>query len=290
MTSPTRSCALLWLGMAALNLTAQPPLASDRPAFEVASIKPNKSSGGPVGSRVQPGGLFTASNVTLEFLLASAYAAPGRMALEGFRVFGAPAWAGVDRYDIQAKAAGTVSMQQLASMLQALLADRFKLVVHHEVRELPVYALMVARTDGKFGAGLRAGESDCHDGPFVSGQARPVPCAPDYGPAGRVIARSIDMPTLATNLSYRVNRVVLDKTGLTGVYAVDLKWTPDPSEFTNSPLGPPPTRSPLEASGAASDGPSLFTALQEQLGLKLQSTKGPVDVIVIDHAEKPTEN
>src|SRR5579863_7511923 len=150
MTAIKTPYALLLIGIARLPLVAEPQtVPSDRPAFEVASIRPNKSTGGPIGSRIQPGGLFAASNVTLEFLLTSAYAMPGRMALDGFRVIGAPAWAGVDRYDIQAKATGNVSMQQLAAMLQTLLADRFKLMVHHEVRELPVYALVLARSDGK---------------------------------------------------------------------------------------------------------------------------------------------
>jgi bla regulator protein blaR1 len=264
---------------------AQSPAVSS-PQFEVASIKPDKSGAGPVGMRIQPGGLFTAWNVTLEVLLQNAYS------MQSFRIFGAPAWAREDRFDVNAKAAGTISREQMAFMFQTLLADRFKLTLHREVRQLPVYELVAARIGRKLGAEIHEGEIDCKDAPFVPGQPMPVLCAPDFGPPGRVQARAISMSMLATNLGNRLDRVVLDRTGLNGVFAVDLKWMPDPSEFENSPLGPPPLRPP-RADGApkpANDVPSLSTALEEQLGLKLESTRGPVDVIVIDRVEHPTQN
>jgi uncharacterized protein (TIGR03435 family) len=173
-------------------------------------------------------------------------------------------------------------------MVRTLLADRFKLTVHDEVRDLPVYALVTARSDGRPGPQLRRVEVDCaalyDDGP------RPATPGPGKDACGafrglgtsRITGHAVTMLMLA-NLVVRgsVGRMVLDRTGLSGAFDLDLEWTPERTALSAdaSPGAPP-----------ASEGPSIFTALQEQLGLKLDSRRGPVDVLVIDHVERPTED
>jgi uncharacterized protein (TIGR03435 family) len=271
------------------------------PAFEVASIKPNKSGDGRFGIGMQPGGRFAATGIPLRQLIAMAYGSPGQP-LPAFRIIGGPAWMNSDRFDIVAKAEGDIqpgSNSPLPLMLRALLADRFKLVVHNESRELPIYALMKARSDGKLGPQLRPTTVDCAalaaargrdggpppDGPGVGPAGRPT-CGMTVGP-GNLAAGSQTMAQFAALLSGRVQRIVVDRTGLTGNFDLDLTWTPD--QIPQGPPGlPPPGAPPLPSIDP--NGPSIFTAVQEQLGLKLESAKGAVDVVVIDRAEHPTED
>jgi uncharacterized protein (TIGR03435 family) len=266
-------------GIASL-LSAQSP---GSPAFEVASVKPNKS-GDPNGStNFQPGGRYTARNMAVRALIREAYR------LQGFQIVGGPDWVASDRFDIQAKAEGDLPdsadggpPQALFLMLRRLLAERFKLTVHNETRELPVYALVMTRSDGKMGPQLREPAIDCRTFDFRNS---PIPppggfCGGIQTGPGRFVGKGATMRQLALNLSPRVARIVLDRTGLSGPFDLDLEWTqaavaPDPPA-----AGGPP---------AVDVGPSIFTALQEQLGLKLESQKGPVDVLVIDRVEHPTE-
>lgn len=169
-------------------------------------------------------------------------------------------------------------------MIRTMLADRFQLVVHNEKREMPVYAIVLARADGRFGPQLKRSELDCNAvaEAIKRGAATPPQRSPDRpfcgtqtGP-GMVMTSGVQMTDFARNLSPSTGRIVLDRTGLTGPFDIDLKFTPDP-------LGP-------GVGDPATDVPSLFVAIQEQLGLKLEAMRAPVDVLVIDSAERPSEN
>jgi uncharacterized protein (TIGR03435 family) len=182
-------------------------------------------------------------------------------------------------------------------MLKALLAERFKLVAHNESRELPVYDLVMARSDARPGPQLRKSDVDCAALFAARRGGGPPPPPPQpgermqcgmFGGIGRVTAGAVTMAQFGTLLSRLVNRTVVDKTGLAGNFDIDLTFTPD--QPARAPGAPPDQ--PIRANGVDIDpnGPSLFTALQEQLGLKLDSQKGPVDVVVIDSVEHPTED
>jgi bla regulator protein BlaR1 len=267
------------------------------PTFEVASVKPNHSGDGRVMFQNQPGGRYTATNVTLRLLIRQAYQ------LQDFQIIGGPSWLNDDHYDIVAKADPAQQdarggLQRgdgptpIQLMIRALLAERFNLVVHNEKRDLPIYGLILARSDGRLGPDLKKSETDCaallaaargRGGalPPPPGPGQPMPCGVRIGPGNLVMGGS-SLSQLASSLSMFVGRVVLDRTGLTGPFDINLTWTPD-----QMPQRPPgaPDPPPLDPSG-----PSIFTAVQEQLGLKLDSQRGPVDVLVIDRAEHPSPN
>lgn len=265
----------------------QAPAPGTALAFEVASVKPNTSGDGRGMLGMQPGGRFTATNVALRMLIREAYQ------LQDFQLIGGPAWIASDRFDVVAKAKGdlpptpmgTVGPGQL--MIRTLLAERFKLKVRNETRELPIYELVLARSDGKLGPQLRSSAADCAAA-GRSGGAPPAPLQPGERPKcgmriglGQMRGGGLPLSQLATILSQSLGRVVVDRTRLTGTFDLDLTWTPD-----QLPPGSSPPGAPLPPS-VASNGPSIFTALLEQLGLKLASTKGPVDVVVIDSVERP---
>lgn len=261
---------------------AQAPAASSAPkSFEAASIKPSEPGGRGIQVMMAPGGRITTKNVNVRFLLQQAYG------VRDFQITGGPGWMGSERYDIVAKAEGDedVTPEQVRVMMQSLLADRFKLKLHRETKEMPVYALVV----GKNGPKLKE-TSDEELPPIPAGEG------PGRGGArggnmqirmGRGLINGMGMTTeiLATQLANQLGRTVIDKTNLTGRYTVKLEWTPEQGQGVaivqreGGGDAPPP-----------SDGPTIFTALQEQLGLKLESQKGPVAIIVIDSIEKPSEN
>jgi uncharacterized protein (TIGR03435 family) len=284
---------LLCLGLvcAALNMnwvraqTQTSPVT--RLAFEAASVKPNTSGPGLVniGTRA---GRFTATNVTLRMLLKNAYG------LQDFQMSGGPSWIDSDRFDLVSKADGNATFDEVRLMVRTLLEDRFKLNAHTETRTLPVYAMVIARSDGRVGGELRKAGNECR--PVTLWPGAPPPPPPPPGPPiggrtqcpsmlvqGNVSARDLTMERLAGLLSSWVNRFVLDRTALSGSFDFDLHWAPDrrPVAFNNLPPSPVPVDP---------DGPSLFTALREQLGLKLDSQRRPVDILVIDHVERPAED
>jgi uncharacterized protein (TIGR03435 family) len=259
-------------------LSAQSAQDPASPAFEVASVKRNRSGNPAVTMQMQPGGRVTFTNVPLRQLILRAYQ------LQTFQVVGGPGWITSDRFDIVAKAEGNPTPPEVSMMIRSLLAERFGFVAHNEARELSIYALVLARNDKRLGPSLSASTADCDQtaaGGGRGGAAPPAPLRPGERPTcgmrmlgGQMIAGGMPISQLATSLSPSVQRIVLDRTGLTGNYDFDLTWTPD--RPVDGPVDP--------------NGPSIFTALQEQLGLKLESGRGPVDVLVIDRVEPPTEN
>ena len=268
------------------------------PAFEVASVKPNKSGDGRVVMLSQPGGRFTATNVTLQMLISTAYGIP--QPLPNFQILAGPDWIRSDRFDIVAKAPEDTPPgpnSPMSLMIRTLLKERFGLVVHDETRALPVYALVMARADRKPGPQLKPAAVDCAaimargcGGPPVPpppGERGPerMPCGIRLTP-GNLAGGGSSIAQFASAISRFVNRPVLDQTGLSGNFDFDLQWTPEQMPPA-APPGPPgaPQLPPIDP-----DGPSIFTAVQEQLGLKLESTKGQVNVVVIDRAERPTED
>lgn len=247
------ACVAVTVTFTAGSVT-QAQLAS--PTFEAASIKPNKSGEQGGTSRIA-GATYTGRNVTLKRVIRLAYAP-----IQEF--VGGPGWIETEAYDITAKAAGNPSREQLQLMMRSLLADRFKLVVHKETRNLPAFALVLARRDGKLGPSLRRSEADCS--PANQQKAPAASCGFRNGD-GALTGRGATIEKLAAELIL-TGRLVVDRTGLTGGFDMDLKWTPD-ELGTNS---------------------ELFAALQEQLGLKLEAIRAPVEVIVIDSAARPSEN
>ena len=236
-----------------------------RPAFEVASVKPGDPKDPDFGVMVH-NGRFTATNATLKQLIAFAYD------VRSNQISGGPKWLDSDKFSIDAKRDGAslipmTARPQMRVMLQSLLEDRFQLVLRRETKENPVHELVVAKGGPKI---KQTGDTEQHS------QVR-------IGPAS-LSGTAAPLSALVDLLSQRLGRSVIDKTGLTGAYDFMLEWVPDGSELRSSgdaPGTPPP---------AASDGPSIFTALQEQLGLKLESAKGSVAMLAIERAEKPAEN
>jgi uncharacterized protein (TIGR03435 family) len=248
--------------ISAVPLRGQAPQARDKkPAFEVATIRRNTSLDGNVGMRIEAGGRLHVVNAPIFWLVAAAYS-ESIGALRPSQIIGAPSWLESENYDIEAKAANADDMSSFNKtrlLLRSLLEERFKLRVHREQRQMSIYALVRASNDGRLGPKFKQSTTDC-----FKASAR---CCFAGGPVGRVKADAIPMDILTQLLGNATDRIVVDRTGLTGGFDIDLEWSPDQT---------------------ASDQPSIFTAVQEQLGLQLESTKGPVDVVVIDHAERPT--
>ena len=248
--------------------------------FEVASIRPN-TSGNAQGQGLagpQPGGRFVAIGATLRGLVSGAY--------DGMQIVAGPTWIDTSRFDINARASGEVPADDMRRMLRSLLADRFKLVVHTETRELPVYVLSTARSDRKLGPKLRESDAACTKEArnFIpAGPGGPPACGDFRMGARSLIARGMFMPAFAQVLRGRAGRPVLDRTGLDGAYDLEVEWSSDLG-LQQAPPGS------AGASDLTPEGLSLFTALQEQLGLRLQADRGPVDVLVVDSAEQPSPN
>ena len=270
------------------HAAAQTPQTPASPVFEAATVKPNKSGEPFIRFGMQPGGRFTATNVPLRELIRFAYNA------QPFQIEGGPGWIDSERLDVTAKAEGDPpplgpgQIGPIQLMMQNLLAERFGLKVRRETKEMPVYALVMARADGKLGSKIEPSTVDCAAmmrgrGAGAGGRGTPPPpprpgerpeCGMFMGP-GSVGAGGVSMDQFAQMLSSRTQRIVQNKTGLTGNYSFSLEFTPDQM---------PPGGALINGAPAAIDqnGPSLFTALQEQLGLKLDAQRGPVEMLVID--------
>lgn len=225
--------------------------------FEVASIKAGHSDDHQVDIEIQPGGRFIATNATAKMLITMAYR------LKDNQVSGLPAWADAEHFDISAEAgAGAVGRSdEVRAMLRALLVERFGLVFHKETREMPVYTLVVGK-----------------NGPKLKPASAPRPAADrgaeqkTSGNRGELEAENLPITGLVDDLSTIVERMVIDKTGLTGSYDFTLRFTP------------------RAGSSEDADAPSIFTAVEEQLGLKLEPAQGPVEMFQVDKLEKPSGN
>jgi uncharacterized protein (TIGR03435 family) len=225
------------------------------PAFEVASVKPTTAEPGSSSGISSDIGRITGRNVTLKRCMRGAYGIPEA------QIFGGPKWVDEERYDIDAKAPGPAGDHAMMAMLQQLLAERFQLVVHRETRPLPGYALVVGKK------GLTAKRSE--------------PGVPSTSNASRrsIEATACNMGCLARKLSEVLHAPVADLTGVEREFDFQLEFTPDDLQAK-----------PASAGDTAAQGPSVFAALDEQLGLKLEARKVPTEVIVIDRAEKATAN
>ncbi len=257
--------------VATLTAAAQTTAPAKSPSFEVASIRQNMNPNPGWRLRFSPDGI-DATDVTLQYAIREAYAVYDDRLWSG-----GPAWLNERRFDIEAKfdvsEFPNPTIEQRRAMLQKLLADRFKLVVHHETKDLPIYELVVAKKGPKL---TESKPEEIH----LSGlTGKPVCSIAQTSRAGGIELRGCSTKNLADTLTHFpvIGRTVLDKTGLTGLYTIELYWR----------------REIPSASASASPDlslPSIFTALKEQLGLELKPTKGPLDTIVIDHVEMPTAN
>jgi uncharacterized protein (TIGR03435 family) len=284
-------CAAVTLG--AQSPAPQPP-SGQLPSFEVASVKVNRSGQMSRLFRPQPSGRFDATNMRLRDLIMFAYQ------VRPYQIEGGPDWMDSVSFDIVAKAEGDVGPaapggppSPVALMMRSLLVDRFKLVVHNETREGPIYELTLARPDGELGPDFAPSTTDCTallKAAMSRGGGPPAP--PVQGDrmqcgmrisSNRIELGGLGMPELVNGLSTMLGRPVVNRTGLTGNY--DLKLTFSPENIPGLPL-PPGVQLP----GADPNAPSIFTALQEQAGLRLESARGPVQMIVVDRAERPVED
>ena len=240
-------------------------VSAPKDSFEVAAIKPGDPNNRQSGVHWQAGGRVANTNATVKSLIAFAYALPEEQVLGGDK------WLDSDEYSIAAKPdspirSGEAGYLQMKALFQALLADRFKVRVHNETREGAVYNLVILKNG-------RLKEADANSGSGLRTRM------------GHFIGTGVPIFALTQIISQQLARPVIDKTGLTGKYNFDLTYALDPLE--GNPFGPVTRDSP---SPPDYNSPSIFTAIEEQLGLRLQSTKGPVEVVVIDHAEKPDAN
>jgi uncharacterized protein (TIGR03435 family) len=229
-----------------------PPCAAQRPLeFDVASIKPTAAGPGNTTMKFDPGGTFRATGAPLNALIQMAYG------VKDFQVSKGPKWAdseSFDVYDIVAKPAVgvTLNRNELKVALQALLAERFRLKIHRELKDLPMYSLVVAKNGPKLTKNIDAPGPEATMG------------------SGQLKGSKISMSILAGMLAQLLDRAVRDDTGISGDFDVKLNWRPGDAPDI--------------------DGPSIFTAIQEQLGLKLNAQKGPVEILIIDSAERPSRN
>ena len=274
------------------------------PAFEEASIKPNRS-GEQRGGFSTPANRFIVTNDTLHDLIAWATETPvhRREFRPDFQMSGGPAWLTGDRFDVEATAGSDIPGPGVERtllkmrMLQTLLAERFKLKVHHETREGPIYSLVLVNRDGRLGPQLRRSDVDCN-AIFARGRASAAaaPPPPPPGPPAlgqvpvcgiqvvigglRIVSQSL--AEIARLLSRATGRLVVDRTSLGGLFDLSLDFDPSGLPGFDRPPGAPPLD--------FSDKPSMFSALQEQAGLKLEGGRGPIDILVIDAVERPVEN
>jgi uncharacterized protein (TIGR03435 family) len=258
-------------------LLIAPLFAQAPPEFEVASLKPNTSGTRGYSIVPLPGGKLNATNINLERLIAVAYS------VTDFQIFGKVPWLESERYDMEARAPGPAGLPQLRLMLRTLLADRFKLKVHHETREMKIYELTVLKP-GSPGAGLvEIPNGECAaETTQQAALKNGTPCGVVNMGVGRINGQRGRISQLCDRLSALLSTTVVDQTGLKGNYNISMTWAPDP-DMERTLLGDRPPAGDVP-------GPSVFTAIQEQLGLKLTPGKGPVDVIVIDSVEKASAN
>lgn len=271
MTKTPQSTFILSVVATAL-LWAQQPAS---PAFEAVVIKRNTSGSQSMSAGSQPGGLHRVVNAPISTIFGNAYRS------ESNEVKGAPDWFSTERYDLTARIVGNPTPEQAQALWRDLFAERMKLRAHHETEERPIYHLVLARADGGLGPSIARSGVDCTMRRAAQSRGETLPPLPPAGAnglppcsartsGGTLIAAGRNMAYLARSVSGDVGRMVVDKTGLTADYDFTLRFS---------------TQRPGDTS--PDDTPNIFTALQEQLGLKLLPARGPVDFVVIDHIERP---
>jgi len=255
----------------------------------VASVKPNASTNAPRGVRVLPSGIMTATNIPVRAMIGTAW---GSDAIQlSSQIVGGPSWIDTDPYDINAKAdanfrSGLDGFQTLQAMLRALLEERFQAKVHTEMRDVPIYALVLANKEPTFGTLFKRSTAKC----YTREDPAPRDAPPDparncgiRGGNGNVTYLNVTMKEIARSCADEpvVGRPVIDRTGLDGPYDLHIEFVP---AFVDSP-----NRDGSQVANPNADsGPNLFTALVEQAGLKLQAERASIPFIVIDRVERPT--
>ena len=303
MTVPGARSRVVLLALFAVTV---PVHAGQTPAFDVASVRRVSSAPfGFPGLMLQPSGRATTPGSSVRQLILTAYG------LEDLQLIGDAAWIASDLYAIEARTVEGVTRANVRLMLRALLQERFQLAVHSETRDLPAYTLTLANRDGRLGKGLRRSGAEC--APIAAPPGVPIPPPPPPGPGpqftavlpndplgptcgyisfpGWISGRRITMGHFVQALTALLRRPVVNETTLDGDFDLDVTYTPDsstsgaaPASSVAAPAPPPGALAP------PSDRPSLFTAIQEDLGLKLDSRRRVVDVLVIDRIERPSEN
>ncbi len=257
------------------------------PRFAVASIKRDASTepltmASAMGVGYRPGGRLVAHNAPVTMLIQRAYS------LQSWQLVGGPAWVSQEGYDIEAKPESNTDQKQMWLMLQTLLAERFKLSMHQEKRDLPVYDLVATKGGPKLAPPDPGYCSEVLTTLPQPGEERPAqPCGPGVtgSPTGLTLEGvRIAMPALAKQLSMLLGREVVDKTGYAGQFSIHMEFAMDEA------LAGIPNPPPLPATDQPGDRPPTITTALQQLGLKIQPSKGPVEVNVIDHVERPTAN
>lgn len=309
-------CVVLALAIEGASALAQTTKPAAPVSFEVASVKPSDPNasanvfGAIPSMRPQGAGGIAISNMPLRLLIRMAYGG-----LQDFQIVGGPSWQMTSKFDIAAKTPDgtTLASSEMPSMMKTLLADRFKLRTHTETRDLPIYALVLARSDGKLGPDIKPSSSDCSGAEMqkraeelakgggaallsMMAKGETIPCMimPAINPSNPnptagfgLRGNGQAMKGLTQLLTQVTGRMVQDKTGLTGLYDFELRFDPQILMAMLPQLG---INIPAAANAnlsSFSDSPALLTALQEQLGLKLDAQRGPVEVLVIDSAEMP---
>lgn len=287
---------------------AVPPSQAAAPkSFEVASIKPVAGENGifRISIGTSPGGRWTANGITASILMQQAYD------IKDYQITGGPSWLTTERYDIVAKAdTPNLDRETLRVCLQSLLAERFKLQIHRETKELPIYSLVVGKAGHKLKVSETQPSKDAQPpDPSKAGQTGAVgtgvgvgsgarvsgPGGPGPGGAmmrmgrGQLNAQMVPVSSIAAMLAQQLGRPVVDRTDIKGNFDFSLQWTPDETQRGGGfgGMDRPATEVPLPSDPS---GPSLFTAVQDQLGLRLEATKGPVEILVIDRIEKASGN
>ena len=274
------------LSLAAVHAQQPSPPAGPQARFEVASVKPNRSGDTGGNIRREPGGRVNAVNMPLRVLITFAFQIQPTM------LVGAPGWIDSERFDITAKLEGDPNQAEpgldpLRTAMQALLAERFNLKTRRETREGDTYVLVLARPGGALGPSLKRSTQDCVA--MGRGGAPPPPasggdaviCGITAGP-GRIRFGGFPLGMFANTLGGIVGRIVVDRTGLDGTWEFELVFSPEPARGPQPPGAEPPP--------PVSDAPSIFAALPEQLGLKLEPGRGPVEVLVIDSVARPVSD
>jgi uncharacterized protein (TIGR03435 family) len=282
ISATNRTCKLSLLAIAFVAVAhahcQAPPATTASPTFDVISVKPNHSGSG--GMRMTGvTNSFQGNNITVDDLIFNSY-----NLTSNDLIFGLPGWARSAHFDIDAKVSNpdkkqmdSLTPEQRKSMLLVILEDRFNFKGHLETKILPVYDLVLAKGGAKFTGG-KGPNADTAAAMAKRGLTSTTGGMIVYD--GEITASATPVSSLVFGLTGAVGRTVIDKTGLTGNYDFELKWTPEHGDQPTADAG----------QSDAQSGPSIFTAVEEQLGLKLVPSKGPVQTLVVDHVEMPTEN